>query len=124
MSSSFSKVSRLTKEHYTLAEIERALKSEPLMYAYAEAGDLDIIHLIIDANTALMLAQPTEIQLKTVELVWRQGYSLVDTARELGVTPQAVKFNLDLLKVKIKKVLDEWKWLDREEITDATDIAC
>lgn len=122
---SFSKVSRVTKEHYTLAEIERALKFEPLMYAYAEAGDLEVLHLMIDARTALELAQPTEIQLKTIEIVWRQGYSLVDTGKMLGITPQAVKFNLDLLKIKIKKVLDDWKRQDRgEEDTDATDIAC
>jgi hypothetical protein len=116
---SYSKLSRVTKEHYTLAEIERALKNEPMMYAYAEAGDLEVIHLIIDANRALELAQPTEIQLQTVELVWRRGYSLVETGKALGVTPQAVKFNLDLLKVKIKKVLDEWRLMDKGEKKDA-----
>lgn len=115
---SFSKFTRVTKEHYTLAEIERALKSEALMYAYAEAGDLEVIHLIVDAQKALELAEPTDIQLKTVELAWKKGYSLVDTGKELGVTPQAVKFNLDLLKVKIKKILDEWRLMDRGESRD------
>lgn len=117
-----SRVSRVTKEHYTLAEIERALKNEPLMYAYAESGDLDIIHLIVDSKRALILAQPTEVQLKTLDLVWRKGYSLVETGKILGVTPQAVKFNLDLLKVKLKKVLDDWKRLDRGELPD--NVAC
>lgn len=112
-----SKLEKATKEHYTLAEIEKALKNEPLLYAYAEAGDLDVIHLLIDADNALHLAEPTDIQLKTVELIYRKGYSLVEAGRHLGVTPQAVKFNLDLLKVKVKKVLDEWKQLDREDIT-------
>jgi ECF sigma factor len=110
----YSKLSRVTKEHYTLAEIERALKNEHLMYAYAEQGDLEVIHLLIDTGEALRLSNPTDIQLKTVELVWKQGYSLVETGKALGVTPQAVKFNLDLLKIKIKKVLDEWRLKDRE----------
>lgn len=109
------KVSRLTRGHYTLADIERALRHKAHMYAYAEAGELDIIHLFVDAERALELAKPTEVQLKTVELVWTKGYSLIEAGRLLGVTPQAVKFNLDLLKVKLKKVLDEWTRLDREE---------
>lgn len=110
-----SKLDKATQEHYTLTEIERALKNEPLMYAYAEQGDLDIVHLIIDSQTALKLANPTEIQLMTLRLVYQQGYSLVEAGRILGVTPQAVKFNLDLLRVKIKKVLDQWQHLEREE---------
>jgi DNA-directed RNA polymerase specialized sigma24 family protein len=108
------KFEKATKENYTLAEIEKALKNEALMYAYAEAGDLDVVHLLIDAETALQMANPTDIQLKTVELVYRKGYSLVEAGKALEVTPQAVKFNLDLLRVKIKKVLDEWKVADRE----------
>ena len=112
-----SRINSMTRGHYTLADIERALRHKPHMYAYAESGELDIIHLFVDAERALKLANPTEVQLKTVDLVWTQGYSLVEAGRLLGVTPQAVKFNLDLLKVKLKKVLDEWKRLDREELT-------
>lgn len=104
-----SRLEKATQESYTLAEVEKALKSESLLYAYAEVGDTDSIHLLIDAERALMLAQPTEIQLLTVDLVYKQGKSLVEAGNYLGVTPQAVKFNLDLLKVKIKKVLDIWK---------------
>lgn len=111
-----SKFDKATKENYTLLEIEKALKNNELMYSYAEQGDLDVVHLIIDAETALRLANPTVIQLKTVGLVYRKGYSLVEAGRELGVTPQAVKFNLDLLRVKIKKVLDQWTLLDRGEV--------
>ena len=109
------KLDKATKENYTLPEIEKALKKEALLYSYAEAGDLDAIHLLIDAETALDLAQPTEIQLRTVDLVYRKGYSLVEAGKVLDVTPQAVKFNLDLLRVKVKKVLDEWKQLDKGE---------
>lgn len=110
-----SRANKELRQHYTLSEIERALRHEPLMYSYAEAGDFDIIHLIMDARASLERAKPTEVQLKTVELVWRKGLSLVEAGRLLGVTPQAVKFNLDLLQIKIKKVLDEWTVLDREE---------
>ncbi|MFL0442007.1 hypothetical protein [Bacillus subtilis] len=108
-----SKLERATQDHYTLAEIERTLKNRELSYSYAEQGDLDIVHLILDSEKALELAQPTEIQRMTVDLVWRQGYNLVETGKMLGVTPQAVKFNLGLLKIKIQKVLDEWKVLDK-----------
>ncbi|MGV2442247.1 hypothetical protein FO484_21320, partial [Bacillus atrophaeus ATCC 9372] len=62
---------------------------------------------------ALELAQHTEIQKMTVDLVWRQCYTLVETGKMLGVTPQAVKFNLGLLKVKIQKVMDGWKVMDK-----------
>ncbi|MEH7117248.1 hypothetical protein V7128_07475 [Neobacillus vireti] len=109
-----SRVSRAVQEHYTLSDIEKTLKNKELTYSYAEQGELDVIHLIIDAERALELANPTEIQLMTVDLVWRQGFSLVETGRMLGVTPQAVKFNLDLLKVKIQKVVDEWRIKDKE----------
>ncbi|MGG4390520.1 hypothetical protein ABEU97_20520 [Priestia megaterium] len=115
---SFSKLSRVTKEHYTLAEIEKALKNEHLLYSYAEAGDLESIHLLIDAERALEQAQPTDIQLKTVDLVWKHGYSLVESGKLLSVTPQAVKFNLGLLKVKIQRVLDEWRLAEMGESTD------
>lgn len=114
---SYSKFNRASKENYSLAEIERALKHKPHMYAYAESGDLDSIHLIVDSEIALKKAKPTEIQLRTMDLVWRQGLTLAEAGRILNVTPQAVKFNLDLLKVKLKKVVDDWKRLDREELS-------
>ena len=111
-----SKLDRATKEFYTLSEIERALKHEPLVRTYAEAGNLDAVHLIVDAQEALRLAQPTDIQLKTIELMWHKGLTLAEAGAELSVTPQAVKFNLDLLKVKLKKVVDTWKFEERQEI--------
>lgn len=104
----YTKLDRATKEQYTLSEVERALKSKELMYSYAVSGDLDVIHLIVDADKALELSNPTEIQRKTMQLNWEQGLSLVETGRILGVTPQAVKFNIDLLRVKLKKVVDAW----------------
>lgn len=99
-----------TKEHYTLREIERAIRYKSLMYSYAEKGDLEVVHLIVDAETAVKQAEPTDVQLKTVELVWRQNYSLVEAGRMLDVTPQAVKFNLELFKVKLQKVVDRWRY--------------
>lgn len=110
-----SKFEKSTKDNYTLAEIEKALKSRELMYSYAEMGDMDIIHLVIDADRALVLAEPTAIQLKTVDLVFNEGYSLVEAGKILNVTPQAVKFNLDLLRVKLQKVVDQWRVQDMGE---------
>lgn len=111
----YSKVDRVTKDSYTLSEIERALKNRELMYSYAESGDLDIIHLVVDADRALELANPTENQLLTMHHAWERGLSLVETGKELNVTPQAVKFNLDLLRVKLKKVLDSWELEERRK---------
>ncbi|WP_257787565.1 hypothetical protein [Bacillus safensis] len=34
-----SKLDRATKDHYTLAEVERTLKNRELSYSYAEQGD-------------------------------------------------------------------------------------
>ncbi|MGE6629648.1 hypothetical protein [Bacillus sp. NPDC077027] len=110
-----SALGRATKDSYTLAEIEKALKSKQMLYAYAEQGDVESIHLLIDSERALEKAVPTDIQLRTIGLVWDKGYNLAETARMFNVTPQAVKFNLDLLSVKLKKVLDEWQMKAKEE---------
>lgn len=104
-----------TKPSYTLLEIERAIKHRELLYTYATSGDMDSLNLIIDADIAVKRANPTAVQLKTIDLVWRKGYSLVESGKLLGVTPQAVKFNLDLFKVKLKRVLDIWKKADERE---------
>lgn len=102
------KLARATKEHYKLSEIERGLRNKGLLYTYAEKGDLEAVHVIIDAERALKLAEPTAIQSITVQLHWSEGRTLAETGELLGVTPQAVRFNLGLLKVKLQKVLDRW----------------
>lgn len=110
------KLAKNTKEHYTLGEIERAIRYEGLMRSYAERGDMDSVILLVDAERAVSLAEPTAIQEQAIQMVWRENRSLVEVGRELGVTPQAVKFNLDLFKVKLKRVLDSWK---RKDVRDA-----
>jgi len=107
--------SKATNSSYTLLEIEKAIKHREMLYIYAGHGDMDSINQAIDADIAVERAKPTEVQRKTVDLVWRQGYSLVEAGKTLKVTPQAVKFNLDLFKVKLKRVLDIWKKDNGEE---------
>lgn len=109
------KLARSTKQYYTVAEIESAIKDKERLYSYSESGDMDSVHLIIDAQKAMKLAKPTAVQLKTVQLNWIQGFNLRETGEILGISPQGVKFNLDLLKVKIQKVLDIWR---HEEIIE------
>ncbi|WP_407708489.1 hypothetical protein ACIU4M_00560 [Bacillus altitudinis] len=106
---------RAAKNDYTLAEIENAIKNRHMLYSYAEQGDIESIHVLIDSERALEKANPTDIQLKTMDLVWVRGYSLVETAKMFDVTPQAVRFNLNLSSVKLKKVLDEWLQMSKEE---------
>lgn len=114
------KLARNTKEHYTLKDIERGYKHRELLYSYAERGDLDAVDLIADSETALKAANPTVLQVKTIELYWMRSYTLKETGDILGVSPQAVKFNIELLKVKITKVLDRWRAREeREEVLHA-----
>lgn len=109
---------RASKDRYTLGEIERTLRNKELMYIYASHGDMDSINQIVDAEIAVDMAEPTELQRTTIDLVWRQGNSLVKTGEILGVTPQAVKFNLELFKVKLKRVLNVWAHAERDYIND------
>lgn len=109
------KLAKATKEHYTLLEIERGLRNTRMLYTYAERGDMDAVNVIIDAERALGLALPTVIQMKTVDLYWRQGKTLAETGKVLGVSAQAVRFNLGLLKVKLQRILDTWIHRELEE---------
>lgn len=96
-------------DHYTLKDIEKGIRGRNNLYEFAERGFLEGIDLIIDAERALDLAKPTQKQLETVYYYWGMGLTLKETGAILGVSPQAVKFNLELLKVKVKSVLDRWE---------------
>lgn len=102
------RISREYGESYTMKEIERAFRNKQMLYRYAERGDMDGIHLIADAERALEEAEPTDIQRTAVKLYWEWGLPFRECGELLGVTPQAVSFSLDLLRVKIQKVLDRW----------------
>lgn len=104
-----SRIDREMGDHYTLKDIERGIRNREQLYTFAEDGNLDTVHLIVDAEKALDLAKPTLKQLKTAYYYWGEGLTLKETGDRLDVTPQAVKFNLELLKVKIKSVLDRWE---------------
>lgn len=103
------KLERATKNSYTLKEIERGLRFRELLYSYAERGDLDSIHLLIDADNALEQARPTAIQSEAVRLVWKEDYTLAEAGALLGISAQGVRFNLQLLEIKIQRVLDKWR---------------
>lgn len=100
---------RLTGDHYTLKDIERGIRNKQHLYVKGVSGDASAIDLIVDAERCIELAKPTEVQAQAVRLVWEMNYTLQDAGDLLGVTPQAVRFNIQLLSVKIKAVLDEWK---------------
>jgi len=106
-------VKRTTKKHYTLKDIERGIRNKQHLYRKAIKGDSSAIDLIVDAEHCVDTAEPTDVQRQAVKLVWEQNYTLENAGDILGVTPQAVRFNLQLLAVKIKEILDRWK--QREE---------
>lgn len=101
-------VHRLSGKHYTLKDIERGIRHKEHLYRKAVKGDSSAIDLIADAEQCIKLSDPTYIQAQAVHLVWKQNYTLQDAGDILDVSPQAVRFNLQLLSVKMKEILDEW----------------
>lgn len=93
---------------YTLKEIENGLRNPHYYYASAQQGNLEALDHLADAQLALEKAEPTPHQMRAVELVWRQEYTLVEAGELIGVTEKAVRFNLQLLSVKLQKVVDTW----------------
>lgn len=94
---------------YTLKEIEVGLRNEGQFYARGEEGDYNAIIRLADSKLALEKADPTEAQLQAVDLVWKKGYSLTEAGKLLNISPQAVRFNLQLLSVKLNEVVTKWK---------------
>lgn len=103
-------------ESYTLKQIENGLRNPHYYRDSARNGNVEALNHLADAQHALEMAEPTEPQLKAVELVWVKEYSLTDAGKILGITPQGVRFNLQLLSVKLQKVVDYWK--ERENRVD------
>lgn len=103
------KLERATKNSYTLREIERGIRYRELLYSYAERGDVDSIHLLVDAEEALRQANPTDKQKEAVRLVWRESKTLAEAGDILGITLHGVRFNLQLLEIKLQRVLDRWR---------------
>lgn len=100
---------------YTLKEIEMGLRNEGRFYARGEEGDISAIILLADSKLALEKAEPTEAQLQAVELVWRQGHTLHEAGEKLGVSREAVRFNLQLLSVKLSEVVSKWEEREKKE---------
>lgn len=93
---------------YTLKDIETGLRNADYFYSRAESGDLDAIIQLADSQLALEKADPTEAQLQAVELVWKREYTLKEAGDRLGISPQAVRFNLQLLSIKLTEVVNKW----------------
>lgn len=93
---------------YTLREIENGLRNPHYYYASAQQGNLEALDHLADSRLALEKAEATPHQLRAVELVWHQEHTLVEAGEILGVTEGAVRFSLQLLSVKLQKVVDSW----------------
>lgn len=93
---------------YTLKEIENGLRNPHYYYDSAQRGNLEAMDHLADAQLALEKAEPTDKQMQAVVLVWQQEYTLQEAGAMLGVTAEAVRFNLQLLSVKLQKVVDQW----------------
>lgn len=100
---------------YTLKDIEMGLRNPDYFHARGYDGNLDSIHQLVDSQLALQLAEPTEAQLRAVDLVWRQEYTLQEAGDILEISPQAVRFNLQLLSIKLQKIVDKWAEKERAE---------
>ena len=108
----------MSMRSYTLKEIESGLRNSKYYYNSAGAGNVDALIHMMDSEYALQCAEPTEAQMLAVELVWRQERTLTEAGEILGITPQGVRFNLQLLSIKLKKVVDEWKEIEGRERHD------
>lgn len=93
---------------YTLRDIENGLRNPHYYYASAQQGNLNAMDHLADSRLALEKAEPTAHQLRAMRLVWQQEHTLQEAGELIGVSGEAVRFNLQLLSVKLKKVVDQW----------------
>ncbi len=93
---------------YTVRAVVYLLKERPALESLKEAGDITATQLLVDLEAILNEAQPTDKQRQAMELVWVQGYKLVEAGEMLGITAQGVYFNLKLLQKKIQGVTERW----------------
>lgn len=96
------------RKPYTLQDIENGLRNPRYFYESARNGNEDAIHQLVDSRLALEKADPTVAQMKALELVWEQEYTLKEAGEALGISKEGVRFNLQLLSVKLQQVVEEW----------------
>lgn len=93
---------------YTLSDIENGLRNPHYYYTSAQNGNLGAMDQLADARLALQLSNPTPTQMECLELVWQQEYTLREAGEILGVTTEAVFYNLQRLSTKLEKVVTRW----------------
>lgn len=96
------------KAQYTVKAVVYLLKERSALEALKEKGDIVATQILVDLDTIIAEAEPTEKQAKAMELVWVRGYKLKDAGEILGITAQGVYFNLKLFQNKIKTVVERW----------------
>lgn len=101
---------------YKLADIERGVRLKRFLRSRAMNGDNNAIHTIADAELCIHQANLTETQHRSIALVWEQQRILKDAGEIMGISPQGVRFNLQLATVKIKKILNDWQELEEAEV--------
>lgn len=105
-----SKLERASEESYTIKDIRRGLGAREQLRTYAMHGDLNSIHLIVDAEHCVAQTDATARQLECMQLVWVEGYTLGEAATLLGgISASGVRYNLQLLEIKIQRVLNRWR---------------
>lgn len=93
---------------YTLSDIENGLRNPHYYYTSAQNGNLGAMDHLADARLALSLSNPTATQMECLELVWQQEYTLKEAGDILGVSTEAVFYNLQRLSTKLEKVVERW----------------
>lgn len=101
-------VKKRKKAQYTVKAVVYLLKERSALEALKEKGDIVATQILVDLDTIIAEAEPTEKQAKAMELVWVRGYKLKDAGEILGITAQGVYFNLKLFQNKIKAVVERW----------------
>lgn len=99
---------RKKKLDYTVKAVVYLIKERPALETLRDNGDIAAAQILIDLDSIINEAKPTDKQRMAMELVWIEGYKLIEAGEKLNITAQGVYFNLKLLKKKIKTVTERW----------------
>lgn len=76
---------------------------------------IDQLEIIIDIDLMLKEAKLTDKQAQVVELYFFNQYTQEEVSQKLGISQQAVLDHINKVKLKIRKVLEEWKTKDEKQ---------
>lgn len=99
---------RKRKLEYTVNAVVYLIKERPALETLRDNGDITACQILMDLDNIIKEAKPTDKQRQAMELVWVEGYKLIEAGEKLDITAQGVYFNLKLLKKKIKTVTERW----------------